>query len=71
MNVGTLDRLARALAAALSVAAAFALPLSLPWAIGLGGMGVYLLGTALVGSCLGYRLMGRSTCGVVGPGHGP
>ena len=71
MNVGTLDRAARGLAAALSVAAAIALPLSLPWAIGLGAMGVYLLGSALVGSCLGYRLMGKSTCGVVRPSHGP
>jgi hypothetical protein len=30
------------------------------WALGLAG--VYVAMTALVGSCLGYRLMGRSTC---------
>ena len=32
--------------------------------LALGGGGVYMLGTALVGSCLGYRLMGISTCPV-------
>ena len=38
----------------------------LPWlgAAAAGGTGVYLLFTALAGSCLGYRLMGRSTCPV-------
>ncbi len=29
-------------------------------ALGLGG--AYMLGTALFGACLGYRLMGISTC---------
>lgn len=29
---------------------------------GLGGMGAYLLFTALAGSCLGYTLLGMSCC---------
>ena len=32
----------------------------LAWALGLSGVYVFL--TALFGSCLGYRLIGRSTC---------
>jgi hypothetical protein len=28
------------------------------------GMGVYLLATAATATCLGYRLMGKSTCPV-------
>jgi hypothetical protein len=69
MNVGTLDRIARALAAAVAVTAAFTLPVARGWAIGLGATGVYLLGTALAGSCLGYRLMGKSSCPVPRPSH--
>jgi hypothetical protein len=30
--------------------------------LALGAGGAYLLGTSLVGTCLGYRLMGLSTC---------
>jgi hypothetical protein len=29
-----------------------------------GASGAYLIGTAIVGSCLGYKLMGKSTCPV-------
>lgn len=62
-NLGTPDRLARLLASLplfvcsvmaplplMARAAAFALP------------ACYLVFTSLAGSCLGYRLMGRSTC---------
>jgi hypothetical protein len=62
-NVGSFDRMVRTLAAiALLVAAAMA-PLSLTWRLGgLAPTGIYFLFTALSGTCLGYRLMGRSTC---------
>ena len=64
-NLGTSDRVLRALAAAGSVAALFLAPLSLEIRAPLfGGMAAYLLFTSLAGSCLGYRLMGRSTCTV-------
>jgi hypothetical protein len=69
MNVGTFDRVARALAAALAVTAAFTLPLAGAWAVGLGATGVYLLGTAVAGTCLGYRLLGKSSCPVPRPSH--
>lgn len=50
------------MALALAVAAVFA-PLAAPLRFGVfGGMAGYLLFTALAGTCLGYRLMGRSTC---------
>lgn len=62
-NVGTIDRWGRGiLAAALAVAAGVA---PLPLAIRLPGFGLtasYLLLTALRGTCLGYRLLGLSTC---------
>ena len=32
--------------------------------LALGGGAAYLLGSALVGTCLGYRLIGVSTCPV-------
>ena len=64
-NVGTADRIARALAGlGLLVSSALApLPLLLRVAV-LGVTGGYLLMTSLVTSCLGYRLIGRSTCPV-------
>jgi hypothetical protein len=62
-NVGGVDRLFRALGGSALVVCAFLAPVPV-WArvAGLGGGGLYLLATALIGSCLGYRLMGRSTC---------
>ena len=64
-NVGTADRWARA-AAASAAGIAGLLLVAWPWwaRVGLGATAVYLLGTALAGSCLGYRLIGRSTCPV-------
>lgn len=62
-NVGTMDRVARGAGALGLGACAFMAPL--PLSIRLAGFGmtaVYLLFTALAGTCLGYRLMGKSTC---------
>jgi hypothetical protein len=61
-NVGTADRVARVVGAAVMIAAAFVTSLPVTGQIALGVMGIYLLGTAAKGTCLGYRLMGRSTC---------
>jgi hypothetical protein len=44
------------------IAAAFLLSLPLFGQIALAATGTYVLGTALMGTCLGYRLMGKSTC---------
>lgn len=64
-NVGTLDRLARGLGAAGLLAAAVLAPLPLLLRVPLfGGLGLYLLATSATARCLGYRLMGRSTCPV-------
>ena len=62
-NAASWDRVLRALGGvAMMVGGVFApLPL-LVRVLALGGLGIYLVGTALVGSCLGYRLMGISTC---------
>lgn len=62
-NVGGSDRALRVLGAAamLMVAVMSPWPLAVRVA-GFGAMGMYLLFTAVAGTCLGYRLMGRSTC---------
>lgn len=62
-NVGNIDRVFRGLAALAMFSCAVMAPLPLLLRASLfGGMGAYMLFTALAGSCLGYRLMGRSTC---------
>jgi hypothetical protein len=61
-NLGTADRAARAVAATIMIAAAFLISLPIPGQIALAAVGTYVLGTAVVGTCLGYRLMGKSTC---------
>ena len=62
-NAATWDRVLRALTGLAMLAAAFLTPFSLIIrALVLGGGGAYLMGSALVGSCLGYRMMGISTC---------
>jgi hypothetical protein len=67
-NVGTIDRWARALAAVGLAAAAFLAPWPLELRLAVLGLGaVYMLYTALAGSCLGYRLMGKSTCPLTQP----
>jgi Protein of unknown function (DUF2892) len=65
MNLGSKDRLARVLGALPLAVCSVMAPFPLPLRLGLMALpAVYLLGTALVGSCLGYKLMGRSTCEV-------
>lgn len=62
-NVGSPDRVLRAIAGVAMASSPFVLPLpSLALGVALGAVGGYLALTALVGRCLGYRLMGRSTC---------
>ncbi len=66
-NIGNRDRLLRVTAALPLLACAFLAPLPLPARLAAcAAPGVYLLLTALLGACLGYRLMGRSTCPVQG-----
>jgi hypothetical protein len=66
-NVGDIERIFRALGALSFVLAALLAPLPLP-ARGVGlGLGAYLMFTALAGTCLGYRLMGRLTCPLQAP----
>ncbi|MCY1019793.1 YgaP family membrane protein [Pyxidicoccus sp. MSG2] len=63
-NVGNVDRTLRAVAAVGLGVCAVAAPVD-GWMRGLmAAQGLYFLGTALAGTCLGYRLMGRSTCPV-------
>jgi hypothetical protein len=62
-NVGNNERILRALAGLMLVVGAVVAPWSPAIRFGgLGLMGAYLMFTAVAGSCLGYRLMGRSTC---------
>lgn len=63
-NVGSFDRIARTLAATMMIVAGLLAPLPMVARGMLSGMGVYLLMTAATGTCLGYRLMGRSSCPV-------
>jgi hypothetical protein len=64
-NVGTGDRLARALAALGMLACAVAAPLPVGLRLAaFAAPALYLLFTAVSSTCLGYRLMGRSTCPV-------
>jgi hypothetical protein len=62
-NLGTADRVLRVLAAIAAAVCAVAGPFSPVVRLGIfGGTAGYLLLTALVGTCVGYRLMGKSTC---------
>jgi hypothetical protein len=64
-NVGHWDRVGRAIAAVLMGTCAVMAPLPLVVRIAaLGLPAVYIALTALAGTCLGYRLTGRSTCPV-------
>ena len=66
-NVGSVDRWLRVLLGLALAVGAVAAPFS--WGIRLGVFGLnaaYLLWSALAGSCVGYRLMGRSTCPATG-----
>jgi hypothetical protein len=64
-NVGTRDRLGRAVASMPLLMCALMAPLPLgARLLGFGAPAAYLLVTAAAGRCLGYRLLGRSTCPV-------
>ena len=67
-NVGTGDRVARAMGGVVLLTCSLMAPLPLLVRVAsFGSMGMYLLFTALAGSCVGYRLMGKSTCGQGAP----
>ena len=61
-NVGSLDRILRLLLGIAMLVSIVVVHLSLPIASVIGVTGGYILLTGLAGSCLGYRMMGRSTC---------
>lgn len=62
-NVGVVDRGFRAMAGLGLLVCSVVAPLSLTVRLaGFAVTGAYLLFTALAGTCLGYTLMGRSTC---------
>lgn len=62
-NLGNADRILRVTAAIAATVCALIGPFSPVVRLAIfGGTAVYLLLTALVGTCVGYRLMGRSTC---------
>lgn len=62
-NLGTVDRAVRLVGASVAGLLAAVGPLSGGVRLGLFAvLGAYLLFTALSGTCLGYRLMGMSTC---------
>ncbi|HKY41406.1 MAG TPA: DUF2892 domain-containing protein [Polyangiaceae bacterium] len=62
-NVGSLDRILRGVSAlsllSCSVLAPFSLTIRL---LAFALPGAYLLLTAVAGSCVGYRALGKSTC---------
>lgn len=61
-NVGSLDRVMRSLGAVAMIFGSLFAPVDLPVRVSLGLLGIYMLFTALAGTCLGYRMIGRSTC---------
>ena len=62
-NVARWERIIRTLAGGGLLVGAFLVPLPpLVRLLAFGGGGVYLLATALSGTCLGYKMMGISTC---------
>lgn len=65
-NVGTIDRIMRALPIVIVVALYFLDILTLSWAIGLGVVSLMLLATSLMGVCSIYYLLGYSTCPISG-----
>jgi hypothetical protein len=62
-NVGTADRIARGIGALAMFTCAMMAPLSLGVRLAAFSLpAVYLLFTALAGTCVGYSVMGKSTC---------
>lgn len=60
-NVGTLDRIARAVIGIAVIVGAVVAPIPTAFRL-FGGFGVALLWTALAGTCPGYKLLGVSSC---------
>jgi len=58
-NVGTVDRILRVVAGLVLIALVFVGPQT-PW----GWIGLVPLGTALIGWCPAYRLLGMNTCAI-------
>lgn len=64
-NVGNGERVIRVVGGLALVTCAVMAPLSLAVRVAAFGVtGAYLLISAFAGTCLGYTLMGRSTCSV-------
>jgi hypothetical protein len=62
-NLGRADRVLRVIGAVAAAIGAVEAPFSWPLRLAVfGGTATYLLLSALAGTCLGYRLMGMSTC---------
>jgi len=62
-NLGNVDRAMRAVAVVGLVTCCVASPLPLLIRVAaFGSMAAYLLFTVLAGTCLGYKLIGKSTC---------
>jgi hypothetical protein len=62
-NVGTVDRALRALVGILALLGAFALGWFSGWMVwAAAAVGVIMLGTAAMGLCPLYRLVGINTC---------
>jgi hypothetical protein len=62
-NVGTIDRVIRALAGAALLAFGILGGLASPWNFVAIGVGAVLLLTAILGFCPPYALLGINTCG--------
>lgn len=61
-NVGRLDRTARGLLAIAMLLGAWLAPLSVLARAGIAALATYFAITVLLGTCLGYRMMGLSSC---------
>jgi hypothetical protein len=62
-NVGTVDRVVRGLIGVLALVGAFAFGWFSGWMVwAAAAVGVIMLGTAAVGMCPIYRLVGITTC---------
>jgi hypothetical protein len=62
-NVGTMDRAVRALVGILALLGAFVLGWFSGWMVwAAAAVGVIMLGTAAIGFCPLYRLVGVNTC---------
>jgi hypothetical protein len=62
-NVGSMDRVARLVAASGMLVCSVMAPLPLEARLAFMGLpGAYILFTAISGFCFGYRLTGKNTC---------